>query len=101
MALAKAITKVFPCESQGTQIVGIHLVLTDDDRPDLGEGTHVVVDNSFTTERAAGTPISAGDKITLGQAAQATIDNYKRCKAVFESAAYETARSQIDGGLVL
>ena len=101
MALAKTVTRVFPTESRGSQTVGIHLVLTDDDRPDLGSGTHVVIDELFTMDRAIGTPPDAKDKIALGQDAQAAIDKYKRCKATFASAAYETARAQIDEGVTL
>lgn len=99
--LAKTVTKVFPTESRGSQTVGIRLVLTDDDRPDLGTGTYVVIDEPFTTVREPGTPPNAKDKQVIGQKAQAAIDKYKRCKSAFESAAYETARSQIDGGLTL
>lgn len=101
MALAKTVTKVFPTESRCSQTVGIRLVLTDDDRPDLGAGTHVVVDEPFTTVRETGTPPNTKDKTKIGQEAQAAIDKYKRCKSAFDSAAYETARTQIDGGLEL
>ena len=101
MALAKEVTKVFPVESRGSQTVGIHLVLTDDDRPDLGSGTHVVVDESFTMDRAVGTVPDADDKKTIGENAQEAIDRYKRCAAAFDSAAYEAARLQIDEGLTL
>lgn len=99
--LAKTVTKVFPIESRVSQAVGIRLILTDDDRPDLGTGTHVVIDEQFTTVRAIGTPPNTEDKIKINTNAQAAIDKYKRCKNAFESAAYETARSQIDGGLTL
>lgn len=99
--LTKTVTKVFPIESRGSQRVGIRLVLIDDDRPDLGTGTHVVIDEPFTTVRATGTPPDTQDKTKIGQEAQAAIDKYKRCKNAFDSAAYETARLQIDGGLTL
>ena len=101
MALTKTVTKVFPTESRGSHVVGIHLVLTDDDRPDLGSGTHVVIDESFTAVRATGTPPDADAKKTIGGDAQEAIDKYKRCKAAFESTAYETARAQIDEGVTL
>lgn len=99
MALTKTVTKIFPTESRGSQTVGVRLVLTDDDRPDLGVGIHTVIDESFTTVREPGTLPNTADKIKIGQDAQAAIDKYKRCKAAFENAAYETTRAQIDGGL--
>ena len=101
MALTKTVTKVFPTESRGSQTIGIRLVLTDDDRPDLGSGTHVVIDETFTVVRAIGTAPDTESKTIIGAAAQEAINVYKRCRAAFESAAYETARAQIDGGLTL
>lgn len=101
MALAKTVTKIFPTESRRSQTVGIRLVLTDDDRPDLGIGTHVVIDEPFTTVREPGTPPDTNDKTEMVRKAQAAIDKYKRCKNAFESDAYKTARSEIDGGLTL
>lgn len=41
MALAKTLTKMFPTDNE----IGIHLILTDDDRLDLGAGEQVVSGN--------------------------------------------------------
>lgn len=44
MALAKTVTRKFQTDNE----IGFHLVVTDDDRPDLGEGAQLVVNEIFT-----------------------------------------------------
>lgn len=101
MALAKTVTKVFPGGLYSTVAVGMHLVLTDDDRPDLGAGAQMVIDRDFTTNYAKGQDMTTEAKTEVGNQMQAAIDAYKSNRAMFVSAAYDTARNQIDGGLTL
>ena len=94
MALAKTVTKVFPRDMKnGSYSVGIRLLLEDD-------GV-AVIDRDFTEQFAKGQEVDTALKVRIGMAAQEAIDSYKACKAMFDSAAYETARTQIDGGLVI
>ena len=99
MALVKTVTKVFPRGSGSSVYVGMHLKLTDDDRPDLGSGAQVVIDKDFTTRYAKGQDMSLEAKTDVGNQMQAAIDSYKENRKMFVSGAYDTARNQIDGGL--
>ena len=101
MALTKTVTKVFPSGASSTVSVGMHLVLTDDDRADLGAGEQTVIDRDFTTGYAKGQDMTTEAKNDVGNQMQAAIDAYKSNRAMFVSAAYDTARTQIDGGLTL
>jgi len=94
MALIKTVTKVFPQDmGNGSYFVGIHLLLEDDGTP--------VIDRDFGEQFAIGQEVDTALKVRIGTAAQETIDSYKTRKAMFDSSAYETARTQIDGGLVI
>jgi len=94
--LSKTVTKAFPSEN----MVGVHVKVTDDDRADLGVGPQTVIDQDFM-ENFTGGDATAPVKISIGNQAQEAIDNYKKRRAKFVSAAYETMRTQIDAGLIL
>ena len=95
------VTKVFPTGSSGTYQVGIHLVLTDDDRADLGAGEQTVIDRPFRINHAKGTEVTAAEKTEVGNLAQDAIDTYKSQREMFVSAAYNTARDQIAAALTI
>lgn len=101
MALDPTVTKVFPRGSSGTYKVGVHLVLTDDDRADLGAGVQTVIDRDFAISHAKGTEVTAAEKTEVGNLAQDAIDTYKDQKAMFKSDAYNTARDQIAAALTV
>lgn len=94
--LTKTVTKAFPTDNT----VGIHLVLTDDNRPDKGSGAQKVIDQDFM-ENFTGGDMTTEVKQAIGKQAQKAIDSYKARAQRFASVAYETGRSQIDAGLVL
>jgi hypothetical protein len=89
MALTKTVTKVFPT----TNTVGMHLKLEDD--------SVVVIDRDFTENFTKGQGATNEVKTSIGKQMQAAIDEYKTNKTLYNSAAYETARTQISNGLTL
>ena len=97
MALAATLTKMWPTEDH----VGIHLVLTDNDRPDLGEGIQEVVNQIFKVNVPIDADITFKAQQELGGQAQAAIDKYKRLRAIYVKPAYQTKVTQIDNALTL
>jgi hypothetical protein len=95
MALAKTVTKMFPTKNH----VGIHLLLTDDDRADIGPGQIPVIDADFTENFTRGQGVTNPVRDSIGKKAQEAIDEYKECRATYDAAAYDTAVSQIDNTL--
>jgi hypothetical protein len=87
--LTKTVTKVFPTENT----VGLHLTLKDDDV--------VVIDRDFVKNYAAGEDVPNDVRDAIGQEMQAEIDKYKILKSRFDSAKYETVRTQVDNNLNL
>jgi len=97
MALAKTVTKMFPTANT----IGINLVITDDDRPDLGAGAQVVI--SGTIERNLPSAEIMADEIAIdiGKEAQRLINSYKSLRAKYDKPDYGTKVSQIDSALKL
>jgi len=95
--LDKTVTRIFPTDNE----IGIHLVLTDDERPDLGEGAQVVVNETFT--RNIPTAINMTDKVRdeLGLEAQAEINHYKRLREIYDKPLYQTKVNQIKNNLTV
>lgn len=89
MALVKTVTKVFPTENT----VGLHLELKDDNI--------VVIDKDFIENYAPGVGVTNDIRDEIGKKMQAAINNYKMLKNRFDTAAYETVRTQIDNNLTL
>lgn len=89
MALTKVVTKAFPTGST----VGLHLELKDDDE--------VVISENYYEQFATGMGVTNKIRDEIGKRMQVDIDRYKQKKAVFETVAYETARTQVDNNLVL
>jgi len=97
MTLAKTVTKMWPTENE----VGINLILTDSERPDLGEGAQVVVSKTFKGNIPANADMTDEVQLQIVKKAQAEIDNYKKLKAKYDKAAYQTKVNQIDNNLTL
>jgi hypothetical protein len=99
MALEKTVTKLWPSKSgaDGRVRVGIHLKLTDSDRP---EGEQTVIDTDFMAYFGGGHTIAeTQDRVTA--MAQAAIDKYKSEKQIYGAAAYTNAVTAIDAALTL
>ena len=87
--LTKTVTKMFPTNN----LVGMHLKLEDD-------GV-MVIDKDFTENYTPGQGATNTVRDSIGRKMQAAIDEYKKLKAMYDSSAYETARTQIDNNLQL
>jgi len=97
MALAKAVKKMFPTES----LVGIHLEITDDERPDLGAGAQIVISTVISEQHVAGEDVTNETRDKIGARAQVLIDKYKALRARYDNEIYTTKVAQIDGALTL
>jgi len=97
MALTKTVTRMFPTENT----IGIHLVLTDSERPDLGEGAQEVVNETFTANIPSDADMSDDVQIDLGHQAQKAINDYKKLATYYAKPAYQTKVTQIDNNLTL
>ena len=97
MALAKTVTKMFPTDNE----VGIVLVLTDNDRPDLGSGAQVVINQTFKANTPTNADMSDEVQKDLGERAQRAINRYKALRAIYVKPAYETKVTQINNNLTL
>ena len=97
MTLAKTVTKMWPTEDH----VGIHLILTDDDRPDLGTGAQEVVNEIFKVNVPIDADMALEAQQELGGQAQAAIDKYKRLRAIYVKPVYQTKVTQINNALTL
>ncbi len=87
--LTVTVTKVFPTPNH----VGLHLELKDD-------GV-VVIDKDYMHQWASGTDVPDEVKQEIGARMQEDIDAYKALAARYNAAAYDTAASQVEAGLVL
>lgn len=96
MALAKTVTKMFPTASE----VGFRLVLTDDNRPDLGSGMQAVLSKTYSASVPPG-DMANEIRDDLGRQAQVDIDTYKALRARYDNATYDAKVAQIDGALIL
>lgn len=97
MALTKTVTKMFPTPST----VGIHLLVTDDDRPDLGEGVQVVINTVIAEQYVTGEDMVNEVRDKIGARAQKAINKYKALRAVYDKETYDTKVFQIEGALTL
>jgi len=93
--LSKTVTKMFPTDNH----VGFHLVVTDDERPDLGPGAQVVINSIFSANVPVLADITVETQTELGNQAQAEIDKYKALKARYDIPAYQTKVNQINNAL--
>ncbi len=89
MALTAIVTRVFPTANH----VGLHLELKDD-------GV-VVIDKNYMHQWASGTDVPNEVKVHIGARMQEDIDAYKALAIRYNAAAYGTAATQVEAGLVL
>lgn len=98
MALAISICeKVWPAKNN----MGYHVVITDNDRPDLGVGAQVVIDTVKTVNVAAGEPPTADQRDKVMGEIQAIINQYKTERTQYDIPAYETSASYVASNLNL
>jgi len=97
MALAKTVTKMWPTDNE----VGLNLVITDDNRPDLGTGAQVVISATIKRQFVKGEDMTNEVRDELGNEAQALINKYKAERLLFDNATYTDKIAQINGALQL
>jgi len=96
MTLSVQTKKLFPDDNT----MGINVVLTDDDRPDKGEGEQKIFDEDFRVNVAAGTTeISPDDQKTLEDEAQARINKYKELRGRYDNQDYKNVADAINSKL--
>lgn len=93
MTLAKTVSMTFPSKNHG----GIHLLLTDDNRPDIGPGQQTVIDEDIK-EHYSG-DITPAVIASLTKQAQGKIDDYRELQAKNAASGYQNAAGTIDGQL--
>jgi hypothetical protein len=90
-------TKMWPDENN----VGINLVVTDNDRPDLGAGEQIVIEETISRQYVKGEDMTVDTATDIGNAAQALIDEYVAERVIYTKAIYQTRINQIVGALSL
>jgi len=93
--LSKTVTKMFPTQNT----VGFHLIITDDERPDLGSGSQVVINSTFSANIPTSADMTVAVQTELGNQAQAEINDYKALRARYDIPAYQTKVDQINNAL--
>ncbi len=97
MTLANKSTKMWP----DANYVGMNLIITDNDRPDLGQGEQVVIQKAIKRQFITGEDITNEVRDSIGEEAQKLINNYKAERAMYDKAIYQTKIDQIKGALTL
>jgi hypothetical protein len=96
MTLAISICeKVWPTKNK----MGFHVVITDNNRPDLGVGAQEVINVTKVKSVAAGGSPTANDRDEVMREIQEVIDSYKVERVQFDIPAYETAASYVQANL--
>jgi len=95
--LSKTVTKMWP----DGNYVGLNLIVTDDDRPDLGPGAQVVINKVVKRQYVKGQDMTNEVRDEIGNEAQDLINKYKSLKAKYDNPIYGQKVSQIDGALTL
>ena len=98
MALAISICeKVWPTRNK----MGFHVVITDNDRPDLGVGAQEVLNITKVRPIAAGEAPSVEDRDEVMREIQEQIDQYKNERTQWDIAAYGNAATYVENNLNL
>lgn len=97
MALTKTATKMWP----DANYIGLVLVVTDDNRPDLGAGAQVVINKTISRQFVKGEDMTNRVRDSIGEEAQLLINEYKNERARYDNPTYQTKITQINGALVL
>jgi hypothetical protein len=90
--LTKTIKRMFPTKDTA----GVHLILTDDDREDLGPGAQIVIEADFTENFTESEGLTAAVRNSIRDKVQEAIDEYKAQKEMFDSDPYKNGRTWID-----
>jgi hypothetical protein len=88
-------TKMWPDDNN----IGMNLVLTDDQRPDLGAGAQVVIEKTIARQYVKGQDMSNETRDEIGNEAQALIDKYKERRTLYDKQVYTDKINQIIGAL--
>jgi hypothetical protein len=91
MGLAKTVSMKFPTKNHG----GIRLILTDDQRPDLGPGPQTVIDEEILENYSGDITQAVID--SLVKQAQKKVDAYRERRDGFDKTEYQDAATTIDG----
>lgn len=97
MTLANNSSRMWPSANW----VGIKVVITDDDRPDLGAGEQVVVSQTVSRQYVKGQDMTNAVRDEIGNEAQKLIDDYKALRARYDNSVYVSKTNQIIGALTL
>ena len=95
--LTKSVTPIWPSKNS----VGIRVVITDDDRADLGVGVQTVIDQTFSENFTEKLGLTIAIRDSLFKKAQKAIDRYRKNKALFRKAAYTVGVTWIETNLDL
>lgn len=97
MALENKSTRMWPDENW----IGINVVITDDDRPDLGTGEQTVISAVVKRQYVKGEDITYEVRVEIGKEAQKLIDDYKALRVRYKNSVYISKTDQIIGALKL
>ena len=100
MTLANNSSRMWPDENW----VGINVVITDDDRPDLeplGPGAKVVVNQIVKRQYVSGQDMPNKTRDEIGNEAQKLIEDYKALITKYDNPVYIIKTDQIIGALTL
>jgi hypothetical protein len=90
-------TRVFPDPNH----VGMRLIVTDDDRPDLGSGEQVVINATIKRQFESGNNLDLKMRDSIKDEAQKLIDDYKVLRDLYNDSAYINGATFIEGALTL
>lgn len=90
-------TRMWP----GANNIGMNLIITDNNRPDLGEGEQVVINAQIKRQFVTGDDITDRIRDSIGEEAQERINSYKAERAIYDKPIYQTKIDQIKGALTL
>lgn len=97
MTLANKSTKMWPDANS----IGMNLIITDNNRPDLGPGEQVVIQQTIKRQFVTGEDMTNRARDSIGEEAQILINSYKAERARYVKPIYQTKIDQITGALVL
>lgn len=97
MGLANNSTRMWPDENW----VGINVLITDDERPDLGAGAQVAINQVVKRQYVKGQDMTNNIRDEIGNEAQGLINDYKALRAKYKNSVYVSKTDQIIGALTL
>lgn len=97
MTLANNSSRMWPDENW----VGLNVMITDDDRLDLGAGAQVIINQVVKRQYVKGQDMTNDVRDAIGVDAQKLITDYKALRAKYDNSTYVSKTDQIIGALVL